>query len=145
MKKIYLAAIATLGILFLGGCAQRGVEEVNPEATQYVMRYEAGTIESIRPVVIKDNGTGTFLGAVTGGVLGSLIGGGKGNTLATLAGGLAGAYVGSEAGKANAQELTVQLDNGSTVVVIVKGLRFYPGERIRIVKQGERISSVEPY
>ena len=136
--------MAAAGVLLLSGCAQRGVEEVNPGATQYEMQYQVGTIESIRPVVIKDNGTGTFLGAITGGVLGSLVGEGKGNTLASLAGGLTGAYVGSQAGKANAQELTVQLDNGSSVVVIAKGMRLYPGERIRIVKEGSRISSVEP-
>jgi outer membrane lipoprotein SlyB len=145
MRHVLKVTAIIAVILFGVGCANRDIETVNPEATQYVMRYETGTIESIRPVIIKDNGTGAFLGTITGGVLGSLVGEGKGNTLATLAGGLTGMYVGSQAGAANAQELTVRLDNGRRVVVIAKGTRFYAGERIRIVLHDGRISSVEPF
>jgi outer membrane lipoprotein SlyB len=144
MRQI-LKTIALITILFFGtGCTYRDAETLSPTATQYVMHYETGTIASIRPVVIRDNGTGAFLGAVTGAVLGSLIGEGKGNTLATLAGGLTGFYLGNQAGAANAQELTVRLDNGHKIVVIVKGTGFYVGERIRIVLYHGRIFSVEP-
>ncbi|BAF70181.1 glycine zipper 2TM domain-containing protein [Nitratiruptor sp. SB155-2] len=141
-----IVMIVSLVIMFvLSGCAQRPyVQEVSPASTTYVMKVQRGTIESIRPVVIKDSGTGAFLGAITGAVLGSMVGKGKGKTLATLGGGLAGAYVGSELAKANAQELTVLLDNGEEVVVVVKGVRFYPGERVRIVTKGSRVISVEP-
>ncbi|BCD60212.1 MULTISPECIES: glycine zipper 2TM domain-containing protein [unclassified Nitratiruptor] len=144
--KRSIALIVSLVIMFvLSGCVQRPyAQEVSPTATHYVMKVQRGTIESIRPVVIKDNGTGAFLGAITGAVLGSMIGKGKGKTLATLGGGLAGAYVGSELAKANAQELTILLDNGEEVVVVVKGLRFYPGERVRIVTKESRVISVEP-
>lgn len=138
---VFIAAIV------LSGCAQKGAIEVGPNATNYIMNFERGRVIAIRPVVIKDNGTGTFLGAVTGAILGSMVGKGNGTTLAMLAGGLGGAYAGNQLGKANAQELTIKLArNGREVVTVVKGQEFYVGERVRIVKKyGRRVSSVEPY
>lgn len=144
--KLFKILIFAAVIIF-SGCAQQGAIEVGPNATDYVMNFETGRVIAIRPVVIKDNGTGTFIGAITGAVLGSMIGRGNGTTLATLAGGLGGAYAGNQLGKANAQELTIQLSrNHRDVVAVVKGQEFYVGERVRIVKKyGRRISSVEPY
>ncbi len=143
MKK-FITVIAVAG-LFFTGCATRGLQEMDASSVNYEMSYQVGVVEHIKPVVIKDNGTGTFIGALSGVVLGSLVGQGKGNTLATLAGGLGGTYAGSELGKANAQELSVALDNGGHVVVIAKGNMFQEGERVRIVKHDGRVYSVEPY
>ncbi len=142
--------ILNIGLVFLAlifvGCAQRGVQEVDASSTRYVLNYETGTIESIKPVVIKDNGAGTFIGGLVGMVVGSTIGRGNGSALAALAGGLGGAYVGNQIGKANAQELTVMLDSQNrSIVAIVKGKKYFVGEHIRIVKRGGRITSVEPY
>ena len=141
MKKFLVTVL--VGSLFLSGCATRGVNEVDPSAVNYELSYQVGTIESVKPVVIKDNGTGTFIGAISGIVLGSMIGKGRGNALATLAGGLGGAYAGNQLGKANALELSVLLDDGRRVVVIAKGKDFYKGERVRIVKRNGRVYSVE--
>ncbi|QOP42920.1 glycine zipper 2TM domain-containing protein [Sulfurimonas sediminis] len=143
MKKII--ATVLIGSLFFSGCATRGVNEIDPGAVNYELSYQVGTIESVKPVVIRDNGTGTFIGAVSGVVLGSLIGKGRGSALATLAGGLGGAYAGSQLGKANALELSVVFDDGRRVVVIAKGKDFYKGQRIRIVKRNGRVYSVEPF
>ena len=143
MKKFLVTVL--VGSLFLSGCATRGVNEIDPSAVNYELSYQVGTIESLKPVVIKDNGTGTFVGAITGAVLGSLVGKGRGNTLATLAGGLGGAYAGNQLGKANALELSVLLDDGRRVVVIAKGKDFYKGEQVRIVKRNGRVYSVEPF
>jgi len=143
MKK-FITVVAVAG-LFFTGCATRGLQEMDASSVNYEMSYQVGIVEHIKPVVIKDNGTGTFLGAISGAVLGSLVGKGKGNTLATLAGGLGGMYAGNELGKANAQELSVALDNGSHVVVLSKGNMFHTGERVRIVKHNGRVYSVEPY
>ena len=143
--KNFLVTIL-VGSLFLSGCATRGVNnEVDPSAVNYELSYQVGTIESVKPVVIKDNGTGTFVGAITGAILGSLVGKGKGSTLATLAGGLGGAYAGNQLGKANALELSVLLDDGRRIVVIAKGKDFYKGQRIRVVKHEGRVYSVEPF
>ncbi|WP_456432912.1 glycine zipper 2TM domain-containing protein [Nitratifractor sp.] len=147
MKRLYASALVAAGLLGLGGCVPletMGLGGVTPTSTQYVASYEKGTVQSVRYVHIQDNGTGTLVGAGVGAVLGHMIGKGKGRTLATLIGGLAGSYVGNAANTANAEELTVRLDNGRHVVVVVKGTRFYSGERIRIVKQGDRVINVEP-
>ena len=143
MKKFVTSVL--VGSLFFGGCATRGVDEISPNAVNYELSYQVGTIQNVRPVVIKDDGVGTFVGALTGTVLGSLVGRGAGNTLATLAGGLGGAYAGSEVAKANAQELSVALDDGRNVIVIAKGKNFYKGERVRIVKHNGRVYNVEAF
>ncbi len=143
--KILQVFLLILTLIFIG-CANQGLQEVEPGATKYVMHYETGTIESIKPVAIKDNGNGTFIGGLIGAVLGSTVGRGRGSVLASLAGGLGGAYVGNQIAKANAQELTIRLDNGyENIVVVTKGLNHYTGEHVRIVKRDNRISSVETY
>ncbi|HEC20769.1 MAG TPA: glycine zipper 2TM domain-containing protein [Gammaproteobacteria bacterium] len=142
MRRLFIVILGLL-VIMLGACASSSVNEVSPGSTSYLMHYEEGRIVEIKPVVIKDDGSGGFLGAITGTVLGSTMGRGRGNTLATLAGGLLGAYAGSEVGKANAQELTVDLDNGDSVVVISKGQKFAVGQRVRIVIEDGRVVSVE--
>ena len=144
MKKFVTFSVIFGAFLLLSGCGPTGPGVVSPDSTQYVSTYEKGTVKSIRYVKIQDTGAGTLVGAGIGAVLGNMIGHGRGRTLATLGGGLAGAYVGNQVASANAQELTVRLDRGRTVVVIAKGTAFYPGERIRIVRQGDRVVNVEP-
>ncbi len=144
MKMIKILSIVF--ILIFAGCANQGVQEVSSNATSQILRYESGLIVSIKPVAIKDNGTGTFIGSLIGAVVGSTVGRGRGSVLASLAGGIGGAYVGNQVAKANAQELTVQLDNsGEDVVVVTKGIKHYVGEHVRIVKNGNRVVSVERY
>ena len=142
--KIFLS-ITLLTSLFFSGCATRGLQEMDADSVNYEMSYQVGIVKRIKPVVIKDNGTGTFLGAITGAVLGSLIGKGRGNTLATLGGGLGGAYAGNQLNKANAQELSVALNSGRNVVVIAKGKSFYVGQRVRVVKHDGQVYSVEAF
>ncbi|ADN08519.1 glycine zipper 2TM domain-containing protein [Sulfurimonas autotrophica] len=143
MKKFLVTVL--LGSLFFSGCATRGLQEMDANSVNYEMSYQVGIVKRIKPVVIKDNGAGTFVGAITGAVLGSLVGKGRGNTLATLGGGLGGAYVGNQIGKANAQELSVALNDGRNVVVLAKGKDFYVGQRVRIVKHDGRVYSVEAF
>ncbi len=142
MHKLIIVMLGMV-LLMLGACATDGVNEVSPDATSYLMHYEDGRVTEIKPVVIKDNGTGGFLGAITGAVLGSTMGRERGNTLATLAGGLLGAYAGNEVGQANAQELMVDLNNGDAVVVIAKGQQFAVGQHVRIVTENGRVMTVE--
>jgi outer membrane lipoprotein SlyB len=141
MKKIILASVTTFALLF-SGCATTNGPEYNGATYQEIKTYEIGTVESVRHVVISDNGTGTFVGALVGTVLGSTLGGGRGSVLTTLAGGLGGAYAGSQATKANAQELSVRLDNGDRIVVVAKGNKFLVGDRVKIIKDGNRVDQV---
>ena len=141
MKKIFI--FTSIIVLFITtGCATNEGPEYNGATYQQIKRYEIGTVESIRPVVISDNGTGTFIGAIVGTVLGSTMGGGRGTALTTLAGGLGGSYVGSQVNKANAQELSVKLDNGEYIIVVSKGNNIFVGDRVKIIKEGNKVDQV---
>ena len=142
MKKLWLAAAAA--VLLLGGCAGRDSNEYDGNTYRQIKQYMIGTVVDEKAVMISDNGTGTFVGALVGAVLGSTVGRGPGNAIATVGGGLGGAYVGSEVGKANAQELTVKLDDGGDIVVVSKGKdQFVVGDRIKIIKQGNTVERIE--
>lgn len=80
---------------------------------------ECGTVEAVREVEKKGEGTG--LGAVAGGVLGGIlghqVGGGKGKDLATVAGAVGGAFGGHQIEKNVRSEkqvqVTVRFDDGN--------------------------------
>ena len=146
MKKSIVLVItaAVVWMPMMSGCAKQGVPEYEGSSYDEIKRFEIGTVLSIRPVVVKDEGLGTMIGTITGVVLGSFIGGGRASARGTLGGGLAGAYVGSEAGRANAQELRVELNSGEEAVIVVKGENVYQaGDRIRIIKDGNKVATVE--
>jgi len=138
--RLFFFIILTL--LMVSGCAPK-TNEVSYEATQHILRSQTGVVQEVRYVKIEDQGSGGLIGAVAGAVLGSMIGKGKGQLLSSLAGGLAGAYVGNEISKANGEELVVFLDNGEEIVVVVPGTKIYPGDRVRIIMDGNRVVRVE--
>jgi outer membrane lipoprotein SlyB len=143
MKKI-LAGSFVAGMLLFTGCTRMyNSNEVSLNEMNTVLTYETGVVQDVKNVVIKDDGSGVFVGAYTGTVLGSMFGNGKGNILSTLIGGLTGAFVGYEADKANAQELFIKLDNGKNIVVIAKGVNIKKGDRIRLIMDGSKIVRVE--
>jgi len=141
MLKSTLTSV-TLAVFLLSGCATNNGPEYNGSNYSQIKHFQIGTIISEKPVVITDSGAGKFLGAIIGAVLGSTIGQGNGSTLAALGGGIAGSYAGSEIAKANADELTVELDNGEQIIVVVKGKNYEIGDRIKIVKDGNNASQV---
>lgn len=142
MKNCILV-ISSATILLLSGCATNGGPEYDGKSYSQIKRYKTGEVTHARAVVITDDGTGSFIGGLIGTVLGSTLGHGNGKTLAMLGGGLGGYYAGKEAGKANAQELTVALDNGENVVVVVKGKNFQKGDRVKIIKDGNKVAQVD--
>jgi outer membrane lipoprotein SlyB len=80
-------------------------------------------IESITPV--KEEGKGTALGAVAGGlaglVVGNQVGGGNGKTIAKIAGAAGGAYLGNKVEKkvrgTTHYDIKVRLDNGTETTI----------------------------
>ena len=146
MKKyiVMIAAPMLILIPMMNGCAAKDRPEYEGSSYDQIKHIQIGTVISERPVVVKDDGKGTFIGAITGVVLGSFIGGGRASTLGALGGGLAGAYAGSEVGKANAEELTVELTTGEVVVIVVKGEDTYKiGDRVKIIKDANKVANVE--
>lgn len=142
MKKLITAL--GLGVLLFTGCTQMyNSNEVALSDVNVMYTYKTGTVQRVKKVIIKDDGSGVVTGAVAGTVIGSLFGNGKGNVLTTLLGGLAGAYAGYEADKANGEELYIKLDDGRNIVAIVKGVNIAAGDRVRVVIDGNRIIRVE--
>lgn len=98
------------------------------------------TVVSVRPIkVATQNGMGTAIGGIAGGVAGSQIGGG--NT-AHLLGAVGGAILGGMAGDAAQKGLTsqqgyeyiVRLDNGNTVSTTQGGdVLLNPGQRCQLI------------
>jgi len=144
--KIKLFAIFMVFMFILSGCTQMyNSNEVSIADTNEILSYKMGVIEDIKYVTLKDDGSGTMIGAMTGTVLGGLFGKGKGNVLTTLIGGLGGAYVGNKLDKANAEELFIKLVNGGNIVTIVKGVKLKKGDKVRIIMNGSRIVRVEKF
>ncbi len=120
------ASCMTLALMIVGGSLLMGCSSIsgNKSEAQHigeVSRVEYGTIVSMRKIEIKpeSSGTGTALGAVGGGILGSMFGGGN----AKYATALGGAAIGAVAGNAienrtqEGFEYTVKLENGSTITI----------------------------
>ena len=140
MNKI--VSILILALFIFSGCASNKGPEYDARSYNKIKQVQIGTVLDNKDVIIKDDNSGKFLGAIVGAVLGSTVGQSTGKTLATLGGGLAGGYVGGELGKANAEELTVELDNGEIIVVVAKVKNIVTGDRVRIIKDGNRVASV---
>jgi len=140
---IKIISLGLASALMFSGCATNDGPEYDGRSYQQIKRYDIGTVVQERPVVISDDGSGSFMGALVGAVLGSTLGGGNGRILMALGGGVAGYYAGKEIGKANGDELTVELENGSTIIVVVKGKDIKVGDKIKIIKDGNKVAQVD--
>lgn len=102
--------------------------------------HSCGVITSIR--AIEQQGEGSGLGAVAGGVTGALlghqIGGGTGKDIATLAGAVGGAYTGNQieknVKKSRHYEITVRMEDGThRVINQATEPAFATGDRVKII------------
>lgn len=135
-----LAGLAVLALL--AGCANNSGETYSTNEVNRTAVVTHGTIVGIREVPVQgtSGGTGTMVGAIGGGVAGSLIGGDwRSNVLAGLAGALIGGVVGNQAeraiGSGTATEFTVREEDGQTIAVVQRndgGLMV--GDKVRILR-----------
>jgi outer membrane lipoprotein SlyB len=109
-----------------------------------------GTVLSVAEVMVEEDPSfvGPAIGGVAGGVLGSLIGTGTGRTLGILGGAALGALLGgageSAARRYPATELTVELDNGQTIVVVQGNDEiFVSGDPVRVLHTGEGTARIQ--
>ena len=144
MKK-HLLSLAIIGMFFSGCTQMYNSNEVSIADTNEILTYKTGFVEDVKKVILKDDGSGVMVGAMSGTVLGGMFGRGKGNVLSTLIGGLTGAFAGYELDKANGEELFIKLDDGRNIVVVVKGVDIKKGDRVRIIMNGSRIVRVEKF
>jgi outer membrane lipoprotein SlyB len=99
-----------------------------------------GTVESVREIAEKGEGTG--LGAVAGGVAGAVLGkqfgNGGGKTIMTVLGAAGGAYAGHEVEKrvrgSKRWEVTVRMEDGSQRTVSTDAQpQWQTGDRVRMI------------
>lgn len=139
-RVVASAILGLIALLFLQGCAS-GAYEVVPRTTSGKLQsVSSGTIVATKNVLIEGEVSrlGQTSGAIAGSAIGQTIGEGSGRTLATaggaVIGGIVGGMVEKELTKKQAQELTVNLDDGGTVVVVQlrRDIGFVEGDRVSV-------------
>ncbi len=152
LKVMSVVALSAISLTVFTGCpsANSGVvfgrsETLRAQHVSYgtVVEVRAGKIEGTKSAV------GSIGGAAMGGVLGNLVGGGRGNNIATVGGAIGGALLGAAAEEAitskNGLQITVQLDNGQTVMVVQEAdVQFVAGQRVRVLSGGGGRDRVQP-
>lgn len=143
IKKMTGISLSVVVIgLSVGGCAtgQYDPNTYHGSQANMVGGYQSGVVTSVREVSIQDNpsGFGAVSGAIIGGLLGSQIGGGSGRYLGAAVGSVGGGVVGNSvensASKVDAQEITVRLSNGADIVLVQENTqRIQSGERVKLM------------
>lgn len=134
------ALLALAAMLVFQGCATGAYETVPRNTSGKLQSVSSGTVVATKNVLIEGQSSrlGQASGAIAGSAIGQTIGEGSGRTLATaggaVVGGIVGAMVEKELTKKQAQELTVSLDDGGTVVVVQvrRDLAFVEGDRVSV-------------
>lgn len=142
--KFVLCGLAGVVTIALAGCTFPSSRRTVPAGHANVLqRAETGVVTSVREVNIE--GQRTNLGMYGGGIIGAAAasgGRGVGGALGQAAAGVTGAIVGQATEEAvtrkRAQEITIRLDDGSSVVItqeVSSGL-FQDGDRVRVMSGG---------
>ena len=126
--------------LTLQGCASRGGKTYSDGDVRTVQTMHYGTVVHVTDVTVAEDPSvvGPILGGVAGGVLGSLVGGGAGRTLAIVGGAAVGALMGGAGEYAvrryEASEVTIELEDGKTIVVVQANDEYFiPGDKVRVL------------
>ena len=136
MWRQLAAVIAAGAAMALAGCNTPPAYEVSQPSAR------VGVVESITQDSVQnvDTTLGTVGGAVIGGALGSLVGGGTGQTVATVVGAVGGGFVGNKAAQ-QSQTLVwrvgVRYDDGTYATIqqtSAPNLRI--GDRVRVTQTG---------
>lgn len=141
MNKYALLLALPLTAAGIAGCASDiDSNYYSTGSVGQVSQVQGCTVVSVRPIKVStQNGAGTAIGGIAGGIAGSQIGGG--NT-AHLLGAVGGAILGGFAGNAAQEGLTsqqgyeyiVRLDNGNTVSTTQGAdVLLNPGQRCQII------------
>lgn len=101
---------------------------------------ECGVVESVRPITEegKGSGLGVVAGGLLGGVLGHQVGNGTGRDLATIAGAVGGAVLGNKVEKNQRQTTSYQTvvrfeDGGTQSFITDQQLPWRAGDRVKVV------------
>ncbi|MEO5960508.1 MAG: hypothetical protein ABIR80_15455 [Opitutaceae bacterium] len=143
-SKLPLAVVVVSAVGLVAGCTFPSSRNTISQSQAGVLQtVQTGTVSNVREVNIE--GSRTNLGMYGGGLIGGAAasgGSGVGGALVQATGAVAGAVAGHAveevATRKRAQEITVHMDDGRTVVVTqeVNGGLFRDGDRVRILNGG---------
>lgn len=147
-KTLIILALA-LG-LALPGCSSRGGKTYGDGDVRQVQTVEYGTVVDVTEVMVEEDPSivGPLIGGVAGGIVGSMFGAGTGRTLMILGGSAIGALAGGAAEyklrRYKANQITMELESGDTLVVVQGNDEFFVrGDRVRIINTGEGRARVQ--
>ncbi len=141
MKSQLLHFAAASGF-FLVGCAfPSSRNTIKASQAGVLQTVDTGMVIGVRDVTIEGQKSqlGMYGGGLIGGAAGSGVGNGVGKSLATATSAVGGAIVGQAVEEAatrkRAQEITIRMDDGRTVVVTqeVQGGLYQDGDRVRVI------------
>ncbi|HVS52318.1 MAG TPA: hypothetical protein VHD62_08175 [Opitutaceae bacterium] len=143
-KLPLLIASSVLTMAVVGCTFPSSRRTIRASQANVAQRVETGVVTGVREVNIEGQRTnlGMYGGGLVGGAAASGIGRGVGGAVASATGAVGGAIIGQATEEAatrkRAQEITVRLDDGSTVVVTqdVSGGVFQDGDRVRLLNGG---------
>lgn len=152
MKTFRLIILVMFIGIFAYGCASsRSGRVYSRDQARVTHTVKTGTIEKVELVKIEGTKTpvGVVAGGATGAALGNTIGEGSGKTIATvigaIVGGLAGSAVEEKVTEKDGLEITVQLDNGETIVVVQEADEdLRAGMRARVLRGSDGTTRVRP-
>lgn len=144
MRYIKLACLIVIASV-LAACASSNSGSVyKRDDARKVQTVKTGVVESVRQVKLEGTKSpvGTVAGGAIGGIAGSSVGGGRGSAIAAVIGAVAGGLAGSAAEEVVTRkdgiEITVKLDGGGLIAIVQEADEaFSPGEKVRIVENGE--------
>ncbi len=151
IRTLSLSALIGLSAIAMTGCdtASQGGKTYTRGQAQQQMKVHYGVLLSVAAVTIEPEktGGGAAVGAVTGGIAGSMLGSGDGSTLAAMGGALLGGAAGSKAEQnmrtVAGHELEVELDDGRILVIVQEADDvFLKGDRVRVVVDSKGVSRV---
>jgi outer membrane lipoprotein SlyB len=144
MHYIKLISLMFVSLVLVACASSNSGSVYKREDARKVQTVKTGVVESVRQVKLEGTKSpvGTIAGGAVGGIAGSSIGGGRGSAIAAVIGAVAGGLAGSAAEEVvtrkDGVEITVKLDGGGLIAIVQEADEaFAPGERVRIVENGE--------
>ncbi len=141
MKPMLQLALVLTGLAVAGCTFPSSRNTIKASQAGVMQTVDTGTVTGVREVTIEGQKTqlGMYGGGLMGGAVGSGVGKGVGKSIASAAGAVGGAVVGQAVEEAatrkRAQEISIRMDDGRTIIVTqeVQGGLYQDGDRVRVI------------
>ena len=149
MDKVLKTSVMAIAVLLAGCTSDYSGNKYEGATVGEVQRTEKGQVISLRKVELKPENsmTGTALGAVGGGLVGSAFGGGNAKLLTAAAGAVAGGIAGNAIASRTQDgvEYTVKLDSGAVIAIAQAPTPpISVGQRVHVIYSQKGRSRVVP-